>query len=125
MTAAALPRGGMGWETPGVRGVVDEVVRFGFAFGPGRGGPGNRSFVAVRVDDFVGVRGLSPARAGLANLTRRHLVVLCEAREVRDPTALADALDELVANPVARELLSGMEGQRLVGSGPSWRPASP
>ena len=28
MTAAALPRGGMGWETPGVRGVVDEVVRF-------------------------------------------------------------------------------------------------
>jgi hypothetical protein len=103
---------------------VDEVVRFGFAFGPGRGGPGNRSFVAVRVNDFVGVTGLSPARAGLANLTRRHLVVLCEAREVRNPTALADALEELVANPVARELLSGMEGQRLVAAGPSWRAAA-
>jgi hypothetical protein len=102
---------------------VDEVVRFGFAFGPGRGGPGSRSFVAVRVNDFVGVHGLSPARAGLANLTRRHLVVLCEGREVRDPTALADALDELVANPVARELLSGMEGQRLLTTGPSWRPS--
>jgi hypothetical protein len=100
---------------------VDEVVRFGFAFGPGRGGPGNRRFVAVRVNDFVGVKGLSPARAGIANLTRRHLVVLCEGREVRNPTALADALDELVANPVARELLSGMEGQRLVATGPSWR----
>jgi hypothetical protein len=103
---------------------VDEVVRFGFATGPGRGGPGKRSFVAVRVDDFVRVQGLSPARAGIANLTRRHLVVLCEAREVHNPTALADALDELVANPVARELLSGMEGQRLVATGPSWRAAA-
>ena len=100
---------------------VDEVVRFGFALGPGRGGPGHRSFVAVRVADFVAVRGMSPVRAGLANLTRRHLLVLCEAREVHDPTALANALDELVANPVARELLSGAEGVRLVATGPSWR----
>ena len=72
----------------------------------------------------MGVTGLSPARAGIANLTRRHLVVLCEAREVRNPTALVDALEELVANPVARELLSGMEGQRLVATGPSWRAAA-
>jgi hypothetical protein len=100
---------------------IEGVVRFGFAFGPGRGGPGHRSFVAVRVTDFVAVRGMSPARAGLANLTRRHLLVLCEAREVHDPTALANALEELVANPVARELLSGAEGARLVASGPSWR----
>ncbi len=100
---------------------VEGVVRFGFASGPGRGGPGHRTFVAVRVADFVAVRGLSPVRAGLANLTRRHLLVLCEAREVHDPTALANALDELVANPVARELLSGAEGVRLVATGPSWR----
>jgi hypothetical protein len=100
---------------------VEGVVRFGFAFGPGRGGPGHRSFVALQVTDFVAVRGMSPARAGLANLTRRHLLVLCEAREVHDPTALANALDELVANPVARELLSGAEGVRLVATGPSWR----
>ena len=97
---------------------VEGVVRFGFAFGPGRGGPGHRSFVAVRVTDFVAVRGMSPVRAGLANLTRRHLLVLCEAREVHDPTAFANALDELVANPVARELLSGAEGERLVATGP-------
>lgn len=117
LSSAGIHTGGLvvSWSA------VDEVVRFGFAFGPGRGGPGNRSFLAVRVNDFVGVQGLSPARAGLANLTRRHLVVLCEAKEVRDPTALADALEELVANPVARELLSGMEGQRLVTTGPSWR----
>lgn len=97
---------------------VESAVRIGFAAGPGRGGPGARLFLAVRVDDFVNVRGLSPFRAGLANLTRRHLVVLCESREVRDPTALALALDELVANPVARELLSGHEGVRLVTVGP-------
>jgi hypothetical protein len=100
---------------------VEGVVRFRFAFGPGRGGPGHRSFVAVRVTDFVAVRGMSPVRAGLANLTRRHLLVLCEAREVHDPTALATALDELVANPVARELLSGAEGERLLTTGPAWR----
>ena len=100
---------------------IERVVRFGFASGPGRGGPGQRTFVAVRVADFVAVRGMSPVRAGLANLTRRHLLVLCEAREVHDPTALANALDELVANPVARELLSGAEGVRLVATGPSWR----
>ncbi len=100
---------------------IEGVVRFGFAFGPGRGGPGHRRFVAVRVADFVAVRGMSPVRAGLANLTRRHLLVLCEAREVHDPTALANALDELVENPVARELLSGAEGVRLVAAGPSWR----
>ena len=97
---------------------VEEVVRFRFAAGPGRGGPGARHYVAVRVGDFVGVRGLSPARAGLANLTRRHLVVLCESREVRDASALSAALRELVANPAARELLSGHEGVRLVTVGP-------
>ncbi len=101
---------------------VDRVARIGFASGPGRGGPGARQFLAVRVDDFVNVRGLSPFRAGLANLTRRHLVVLCESREVRDPTALSLALDQLVADPVARELLSGHEGVRLVTVGP---PPSP
>ncbi len=97
---------------------VSAVERFGFAAGPGRGGPGPRHFLAVRVDDFVGVRGLTPFRAGLANLTRRHLVVLCGSREVRDPEALSAALEELVANPVARELLSGHEGVRLVSAGP-------
>lgn len=104
---------------------VTGVVRFGFAFGPGRGGPGPRSFVAVRVDDFVAVRGMTPVRAGLANLTRRHLLVLCESLEVHEPTALANALDELVENPPARELLSGVEGERLVATGPSWRVSRP
>ena len=97
---------------------VAEVVTFRFAAGPGRGGPGARHYIAVRVTDFVGVRGLTPARAGLANLTRRRLVVLCEGREVCDPAALTAALEELVANPPARELLSGHEGVRLVTVGP-------
>lgn len=97
---------------------VEEVVRFRFVAGPGRGGPGARHYLAVRVGDFVGVRGLTPARAGLANLTRRRLVVLCESREVRDAAALGAGLDELVANPTARELLSGHEGVRLVTVGP-------
>ena len=44
--------------------------------------------------------------------------MLCESREVRDPLALSLALDELVANPVARELLSGHEGVRLATIGP-------
>jgi hypothetical protein len=100
---------------------VEGVVRFGFASGPGRGGPGQRRFVGVRVADFVAVHGMTPARAGLANLTRRRLLVLCEAREVNNPTALAHALDELVENPTARELLGGAEGLRLVTTGPSWR----
>ena len=102
---------------------VEDVVRFRFAAGPGRGGPGARHYLAVRVGDFVGVRGLTPARAGLANLTRRHLVVLCESREVRDAAALSAALEELVANPTARELLSGHEGVRLVTVGPPRGPA--
>jgi hypothetical protein len=97
---------------------VREVVPLRFAGGPGRGGPGPRHYLAVRVSDFVAVRGLTPAQAGLANLTRRRLVVLCESREVHDPTALAAAVRELVANPVARELLSGHEGVRLVSAGP-------
>jgi hypothetical protein len=97
---------------------VQEVVRFGFHAGPGRGGPGPRRFVAVRVGDFVGVRGLTPARAGLANLTRRNLVVLYESREVQAPTELARALELLVANPAARELLSGAEGVRMATVGP-------
>ena len=59
-----------------------------------------------------------------AGIHTSGLVVLCEAREVHNPTALANALEELVANPVARELLSGMEGQRLVATGPSWRAAA-
>lgn len=104
---------------------VEEVVSFRFAAGPGRGGPGPRHYLAVRVTDFVGVRGLTPARAGLADLTRRHLVVLCESREVRDPAALSAALEELVANPTARELLSGHEGVRLVTVGPPKGPGTP
>jgi len=104
---------------------VEGIVRFGFAFGPGRGGPGPRHFLAVRVTDFVAVRGLTPGQAGLANLTRRHLLVLGEARELHAPSALADALEELVENPASRELLSGVEGVRLVTSGPAWRTRRP
>lgn len=102
---------------------VQQVVRFSFIFGPGRGGPGARNFLALRVRDFVGVRGLTPAQAGLANLTRRHLVVLAEARELRDPKALARAIEQLVADPESRSLLAGPAGVRLVAEGPK-RPPS-
>ncbi len=101
---------------------VQEVVRFNFIFGPGRGGPGARNFLAVRVRDFVGVGGLSPATAGLANLTRRHLLVLAEARELHAPKALSRALERLIADPASRELLAAPEGVHLVDEGP---PAGP
>lgn len=94
---------------------VTEVVRFNFMFGPGPGGPGPRNYIALRVEDFVAVRGLTPFRAGLANLTRRHLVVLVLAVEVRDARALVHALGVLVADPEARELLTTDAGLSLVG----------
>ena len=74
--------------------------------------------------DFVGVSGLTPGRAGLANLTRRRLVVLAERTELAHPDELAAALDRLVADPSARDLLSRPEGARLVDEGPAmviWR----
>lgn len=98
-------------------GSVEKVVRFSIGTGP-LGTPHSLNFLAVRVDDFDNVQGLAPARAGLANLTRRHLLVLAEAQELRTPTAVAAALDYLVANPAARMLLSGAEGVRLLTYGP-------
>jgi len=58
---------------------IEEVVRFNFLTPMDRSHTPARNFVAVRVRDFVAVAGLSPVRAGLANLTRRHLLVLAEA----------------------------------------------
>lgn len=97
---------------------VERVVRFHFAAPSGR--RRTRNFLALEVRDYVGVQGLTPVRAGLANLTRRHLVVLAETGELSHPEELAAALDELVANPVARELLSSAEGPRLLDEGPAW-----
>ncbi len=96
---------------------INEVVRFHFLFGPGRGGPGARNFVAVRVGDFVSVRGLSPFRAGLANLTRRHLIVLALAVELHEPDALAAALETLVHQPERRAELGTFAGEQLVRTG--------
>jgi len=101
---------------------VERVVRFhlGAPSAPRR----TRNFIALEVRDFVGVSGLSPMRAGLANLTRRRLVVLAERTELNHPDELAAALDRLVADPSARDLLSRPEGPRLVDEGPAmviWR----
>jgi hypothetical protein len=96
---------------------VEDVVRFNFLFGPGPGGFGPRNYLAVRVRDFVGVRGLTPFRAGLANLTRRRLVVLAEASELRAPEPLARAVEELVAHPQTRPALAFPTGVRLVETG--------
>jgi hypothetical protein len=65
------------------------------------------------------VRGLSPFEAGLANLTRRRLVVLAETAELSHPEELAAALDRLVADPGARDLLASSDGSRLVDEGPA------
>jgi hypothetical protein len=102
--------------------LVERVVRFHFA---ARANPRlTRNFVALEVRDYVGVRGLTPVRAGLANLTRRHLVVLAETTELTHPDQLAAALDRLVADPTARPLLTRPDGCRLLDEGPAmviWR----
>jgi hypothetical protein len=98
---------------------VEEVVRFNFLAPMDRSHTPARNFVALRVRDFVAVAGISPVRAGLANLTRRHLLVLAEASELRHPSALVAALQELVANPESRAMLSTPDGCRLVDEGPA------
>lgn len=104
---------------------VEEVVRFNFLAPMDRSHTPARNFVAVRVHDFVAVAGLSPVRAGLANLTRRHLLVLAEASELRHPAALVAALEELIANPESRALLSTPDGCRFVDQGPAGARRSP
>ena len=96
---------------------VEGVVRFHFVAPFER--RGNRNFLAVRVRDFVAVPGLSPFEAGLANLTRRRLLVLGETTELTHPDELAAALDRLCTDPHARDLLTTAEGARLVDEGPS------
>jgi hypothetical protein len=94
---------------------VERVVRFHFATIDRRG---TRNFLALQVSDYVAVRGLSPFRAGLANLTRRRLV-LAEAAELSHPDQLAAALGQLVADPGSRAALAGADGCRLVDEGPA------
>jgi hypothetical protein len=105
---------------------VEEVVRFNFLAPMDRSHTPARNFVALRVRDFVAVDGLTPVRAGLANLTRRHLLVLAEASELRHPSAFVAALQELVENPESRALLSTPDGCRLLDEGPAgaarWSP---
>jgi hypothetical protein len=96
---------------------VERVVRFHFLAPLCR--RGTRNFLALQVHDYVAVRGLSPFEAGLANLTRRRLVILAEAAELSHPDEFAAALDRLVADPDARDLLAGPEGCRLVDEGPA------
>jgi len=96
---------------------VERVVRFHFTAPFDR--RGNRNFVALQIRDFVAVRGLSPFEAGLANLTRRRLIVLGEATELSNPEELAAALDRLVADPESRGLLGTAEGVRLLDEGPA------
>lgn len=100
---------------------IEEVVRFNLLVFLSPRGAGVRNVLAVRVQDFVAVQGLSPFRAGLANLSRRHLLVLAESSELRHPETLARAVEELVANPTSRLLLTGAEGRRLVDEGPPGR----
>jgi hypothetical protein len=96
---------------------VEAVVRFHVVAPFER--RGNRNFLALRVCDFVAVQGLSPFRAGLANLTRRRLLVLGETTELTHPDELAAALDRLRTDPHARDLLNLAEGVRLADEGPA------
>ena len=102
---------------------VERVVRFHFVAPFDR--RGNRNSLALQVRDFVAVRGLSPFEAGLASLTRRRLVILGEATELTHPEELAAALDRLVADPDARDLLGTAAGARLVDEGPEGPAAVP
>lgn len=96
---------------------VERVVTFHFTAPFDR--RGNRNFLALQIRDFVAVRGLSPFEAGLANLTRRRLLVLGEATELSNAEELAAALDRLVADPESRALLGTAEGARLLDEGPA------
>jgi hypothetical protein len=96
---------------------VEGVVRFHLVAPFER--RGNRNFLALQVRDFVAVQGLSPFEAGLANLTRRRLLVLGETTELTHPDELAAALDRLRTDPYARGLLTTAEGARLVDEGPA------
>jgi hypothetical protein len=101
---------------------IERVVRFHFAAPSAR--RRTRNFLALEVLDYVGVRGLTPMRAGLANLTRRRYLVLAETTELSRPEQLASALERLVADPSSRELLTRSDGCRLVDEGPAmviWR----
>jgi hypothetical protein len=98
---------------------VEEVVRFNFLAPMDRSHVPARNFLAVRVHDFVAVSGLSPFRAGLANLTRRRLLVLAEASELRNPKALSAALEVLVAEPASRAVLATPDGCRFLDEGPA------
>lgn len=71
------------------------------------GWPARRwNLITVHVTDFTSVAGLPPAVAGLANLSRRRLLILAAASEVHDPTAVADALCFYAANPEQRHQLA-------------------
>ncbi|MEP6798192.1 MAG: hypothetical protein ABI890_08595, partial [Lapillicoccus sp.] len=98
-------------------GSIERVVRFSVSTGP-LGDPPRLNFLGVRVGDFDNVRGLAPVRAGLANLTRRHLLILGEAGEMKGPVEVANAIECLVDRPETRLLLSGHEGVRLLTEGP-------
>jgi hypothetical protein len=96
---------------------VERVVRFHFRAPLTR--RASRAFLALQVSDFVAVRGLSPVEAGLANLTRRRLVVVAEAGQLGHPEELAAALDRLVADPDTRRLIATADGCRLLDEGPA------
>ncbi|GAA1889015.1 hypothetical protein [Lapillicoccus jejuensis] len=96
---------------------VEEVVTFHARGMDAEGKKRTWNHLALRVRDFDAVVGLPPSRAGLANLTRRRLLLVAEASELTDPRTVASALRLLVKRPEARLLLSGPEGVRLLTHG--------
>lgn len=98
--------------------VVEAVVAHTTGGGGGRGDQRPpRNLLALRVSEFDNVQGLSPVRAGAANLTRRRLLLVAEAAELRRPRETLEALRLLVHRPEARLLLAGPEGVRLFTEG--------
>ncbi|GAA1889023.1 hypothetical protein [Lapillicoccus jejuensis] len=98
--------------------VVEAVVAHTARGGRGRGDTRpSRNLLALRVSEFDNVQGLTPVRAGAANLTRRRLLMVAEAAELRRPRETFEALRLLVRRPEARLLLAGPEGVRLFTEG--------
>lgn len=116
----SLSLGESGVETGGVFvpwSAIEEVVTFHARGMDAEGRKRTWNHLALRVRDFDAVVGLPPSRAGLANLTRRRLLLVAEAGELTDPRTVASALRLLVKRPEARLLLPGPEGVRLLTVG--------
>lgn len=61
---------------------------------------------------------MQPATAGLANLSRRKMVILAAAGELRDPEVVLAALQHFTGHPAQRTVLATPAGARALSPDP-------